>query len=253
MKYSTHILIGIALIVFPNVFCSSTFSQSYRDDFDVLKEDNWELWGEYSKWKAENGFLKGWMQSPRFTFELLQFKDSSGFYENFDIAADFNVIQRQVRNPGYENVTIIVKNIGIKNSESIGIALGKRLKIPFFYIFLTHSVSTARFNGWGSIFIGDKGTRKPFVPNTSWDTQELKSMVIRFNSGHFQWFANGEKRADFEDPEFPSIEILGFVLIGNASRVGHAWVDSFTVSGEGFSVSPQTKLATTWGEFKKQR
>ncbi|MDE0638056.1 MAG: hypothetical protein OXI43_19625 [Candidatus Poribacteria bacterium] len=253
MKYIIHNRICIALIVFSTVFCPSAFSQGYRDNFDVLKEDNWEPWGEFSIWKAENGFLKGWIQTPHLTFELLQFKDSSGLYENFDISAGINPIQRQARNPGYENATIIVKNIGNKNSGRIGIALGIPGRIPLFYLFLMERVHTARFNGLGTVMIGDKLTRKPFVPKTSWDTQVLKSMEIRFNRGHFQWFANGEKRADFEDPDFPSIEILGFVFIGEVVRVGHAWVDSFTISGAGLSVSPQAKLATRWGEFKKQQ
>lgn len=258
MKYIIHNLICIALIVFHTVFCPSAFSQGYRDNFDVLKEDNWEPWGEFSIWKAENGFLKGWIPSPHFTFELLQFKDSSGFYENFDVGVDIHAIQRQARNPGYENATIIVKNIGDKPSGSIGIALGMRFpelprRIPFFYLFLTQRMSTASFAGLGGPIIGDKFARRELFPNTSWNTQVLKSMEIRFNSGHFQWFANGEKRADFEDPEFPSIQILGFVFIGHGVRVGHAWVDSFTISHAGLSVSPQAKLATRWGEFKKQQ
>ena len=78
-------------------------------------------------------------------------------------------------------------------------------------------------------------------------------MEIRFNKGHLQWFADGEKRADFEDPDFPSVEILGFVVIGNGRRVGHAWVDSFRITGPGLSVSPQTKLATTWGQLKQNQ
>ena len=78
-------------------------------------------------------------------------------------------------------------------------------------------------------------------------------MEIRFNSGHFQWFADGEKRADFEDPDFSSVEILGFVVIGDGLRAGHVWVDSFKISGPGLSVSPQTKLATTWGQLKQRQ
>ncbi len=36
-------------------------------------------------------------------------------------------------------------------------------------------------------------------------------------------------------------------------HVGHAWVDSFKISGPGLSVSPKAKLTTTWGELKQQQ
>ena len=76
-------------------------------------------------------------------------------------------------------------------------------------------------------------------------------MEIRFNRGHFQWYVDGEKRADFEDPDFSPIEILGFVVIGYGLHVGHVWVDSFRITGPGLSVSAQSKLATTWGQLKQ--
>ena len=86
-----------------------------------------------------------------------------------------------------------------------------------------------------------------------WKTSELASMEIRFNQGHFQWFADGEKREEFEDPEFPSVEIFGFFITSGAGTVGHGSVDSFKIRGPGLAVSPQTKLTTTWGEFKQQQ
>ncbi len=78
-------------------------------------------------------------------------------------------------------------------------------------------------------------------------------MEIRFNKGHFQGFADDEKRADFEDPEFSTIEIIGFMVISNGVDVGNAWVDSFTISGAGLAVPPQAKLATTWGQLKQHQ
>lgn len=94
---------------------------------------------------------------------------------------------------------------------------------------------------------------KPLHPDTIWDTGELESMEIRFNKGHFQGFADDEKRADFEDPEFSTIEIIGFMVISNGVDVGNAWVDSFTISGAGLAVPPQAKLATTWGQLKQHQ
>lgn len=270
MKRTIHILMGITL------FFHSGISQSFQDDFDDLNEKNWVPWGEYTIWKAEEGILKLWINSPpgfkgdaRPTIELLQFKESSGSYENIDADEDEELIQRQIRSPGYENFTITLQNIGGVQQRDFGIALGRRFPDerpfpngeefaeiigtwPFYYLFLLHTSYSVSF-GKGGVAFGESSGRVPLNPDTIWDTQELESMELRFNKGHIQWFADGEKRADFEDPEFPSVEILGFVVIGNGLRVKYAWVDSFRITESVLSVSPQAKLATTWGQLKQQK
>ena len=267
MKQGRNTFVWIALFSLCSVFFLFDSAQSYQDDFDVLKEENWEHWGKYAIWKTENGILKGWIQSPpdifgdvQPTIELLQFKDSSGSYENIDITNGRELIQRQVKKPGYENFTITVQNLGVKHAD-FGITLGRQFPNflgddPFYYLFLTHRIYTRRFDGWGGWerWVNPHRTlREPRSPDTVWKTWELTSMEIRFNHGHFQWYVDGEKRADFEDPEFSPIEILGFVVIGYGLDIGHVWVDSFTISGSGLTVSPQAKLATTWGHFKQIR
>ncbi len=57
----------------------------------------------------------------------------------------------------------------------------------------------------------------------------------------------------FEDPDFSKIPIIGFLIQSNGIEIGSGWVDSFTISGPGLAVSPQAKLATTWGQFKTSR
>ncbi len=168
------------------------------------------------------------------------------------------MIKRQVRNPGYETFTIIVKNLGEKHGD-FGIAIGRRFpelpgNWPFYYLFLTHKLYSVRFDIWGGHAFGKSSGREPLNPDTLWlNTKEFESMELRFNKGHIQWFADGEKRADFKDPEFSSVEILGFVVIVNIFHVGHAWVDSFKFSDQVLSVSPQAKLATTWGTLKQRQ
>ena len=61
-----------------------------------------------------------------------------------------------------------------------------------------------------------------------------------------------ELQAEFEDPVFSSIEIIGFLIQSNGIQIGSGWVDSFTISGSGLPVSLQAKLATTWEQFKQQ-
>ena len=68
-------------------------------------------------------------------------------------------------------------------------------------------------------------------------------------------FANGELRADFNDPDFNQIDIIGFVLVGfkEGPDVQEAWADSFMISGPSLNVEPKGKLATTWGKLKLKR
>ena len=264
MKQVRIIFVYIVLLSVYITFFPSAFSQSYQDDFNVLNEKNWVRWGDYSIWKVENGYLKNWIQGvpalipgPRPTPELLQFKGLPGPYENIDIrVSEDEVIQRQINKPGFENLKITLKDMVAKR-VNFGIALGwmgDSRTTPFYYLFMTSSITTANFNGWGGVSLNrtkllelDKDLDK------FWNIQELKSMEVRFNSGNFQWFADGEKRAEFVDPNYSPIEILGFVVIGSDLHVGHAWVNSFKISGPGLSVSPKAKLTTTWGELKHTR
>ena len=55
MKHSILTLIAIVSFFVSSIFCPSAFSQSYQDDFDVLKEKNWEHWGKYAIWRVEDG------------------------------------------------------------------------------------------------------------------------------------------------------------------------------------------------------
>lgn len=151
----------------------------------------------------------------------------------------------------------MVKNIGSKwTNFGIGLAKifpdapGEKL---FFDVFLTNRIEARRFNGRdpGSIpFL----IRIPKHPGTIWEMKELKQMELTFNAGRFQLSADGELRADFEDPDFDSIDVIGFVLVGFKDNPGgEAWVDSFTISGPSLDVEPKGKLATTWGKLKLKR
>ena len=230
----------------------SVFGESYNDEFDVLEEDDWELWGNNSMWRVQDGFLRTTIQPPDFSMGLFQFKGIPGNYENLDILTDKGVVQRQLKKPEYESFTITVDNLGSK-SANFGIAIGRRFPVfpdpdfPHFYIFNTYFVETQAYNwdtpSWWT-------HEEPLHPNTWWETSELASMEIRFNRRHIQWYADDEKRAEFEDPDFSQIEIIGFVIQSNGVNVGSGWVDSFTISGSGLAVSPKAKLATTWGTLK---
>ncbi len=267
MKQVRNTFVWITLFSLCGIFSISTFTQSYQDDFDVLKEKNWVHWGKYAIWRVEDGFLKGWLQSPTAggdihpTLDLLQFNDPSGSIVDFKIN-DREIIQRRVKIPGYNNITMTVKNIAQKQ-QRFGIALGRHSperSRSFFYLFDTKDIYAASVSpryGGGAPFNTKalEPLKQGFILEVinRWKTSELASLEVRFNRGHFQWFADGEKREEFEDPEFPSVEMFGFFIESNGLHVGHGWVDSFKIKGPGLSVAPQAKLTTTWGHLKQHQ
>ena len=208
MKQGRNILVWIVLFFTSSPFCLSAFAQSYRTDFDVFKEKNWELWGEFSIWNAEKGYLRGRIQVPFLDHtEMLQFKGLPGTYLNIDIPVDRDIIQRQIKRPGYENFTITLKDLGARAGR-FGIALGQLLHPPdaflLFYVFFTDSIQAVNFNG-----ASFPDWHVPRHPATRWETWELKSMELRFNNGHFQCFANGENALILETLNFPQLKSLG--------------------------------------------
>ena len=263
MKRIRNTLVCFMLFSVCGFFFLSNFAQSYQDDFDVLREKNWEHWGKYAIWKVEDGFLMVWINSPpdfrgkvHPIIELLQYKDLSSSFQDIEISNGPDLIKKQIKKPGYETFTITVKNIGGKWRD-FGIVVRHKssdlhVADPPSYLFLKHTMYAVIFHAWGRFVIFTPERLQKHNLDNRWETSELTSMEIRFNRGHFQWFADGEKRADFEDPEFPSIEILGFVIIGNGLQAGQAWVDSFEIKST-LAVSPQAKLATTWGHLKQQK
>lgn len=257
MKRSVKTWISAVLIVGLSVLSLSAFSESYHYDFDDLKEDNWELWDNNSVWQVKGGFLNVVIE-PNDIFTnagLYQFKGIPGNYKTFEFLIEDRLIQRQEKKTGHKAFTITVKNLG-SASAGFGVAIGRRFPevdetYTFFYVFNTYGIEAKAYEWFDAELWREKEPRHPDVLQR--DILELESMQIRFNKGHFQWFAEGEKLAEFEDPDFSSIKIIGFLIQSNGIEVGSAWVDSFTISGSGLSVSPQAKLATTWGEFKQLR
>lgn len=92
-------LISTALVVVFTVLPLSVFTDSFHYDFDVLEEDDWELWGSHSKWRVKDGFLRTTIQVPDFSLGLFQVKGKPGNYESFEIFANDRVIQKHAKKP----------------------------------------------------------------------------------------------------------------------------------------------------------
>ena len=213
----------------------SVSAEVWRDDFDAENPEAWQVVGNDSIWKIEDGFLHAEVNREwDVQYELYQF-----------IALP----------PPYRNFTITINDFG-GNKTRFGFCVGRRFpdtsqEDPFFYVFFPDEIRARRFDG--------KGSSHPFrirlsrEPRIRWETDVLKKMELQFNAGHFVLFADGELRTAFQDANFDKIEILGFVMEGiNIANewVGAAWADSFTIAG--LNVSPEVRLTLIWGRLKQR-
>lgn len=230
MKNITHILkIILAIFVFYLIHGNAT-AVTWQDDFESELEDSWQLQGNDSTWKIEQGFLRAKIETQKqwqTIFELYQF----------------------IAFPGpYNNITINIENIGASGENRIGIALGKHflndagdIEETGYYLFFTNDMQASRN---GKVFLG---------PGRRWHTDVLNEMVLQFESGRFQLFGDGEVRLDFIDANLPTLDIIGFVFIAyitDREITDDAWVEKITISG--LAVSPKNKLTTIWGNLKRE-
>jgi hypothetical protein len=153
--------------------------------------------------------------------------------------------------------------VGVFAVPVIGFALGKRVPANaesfHVYQFLTSEITASKIN-WREkpkeqIPPNDNWAPTPFDwipkhPKTVWpDTKRwLYEMTISFNRGRFQFFANGELRADFVDEHFDRIELIA--ITSRVGLPGSVSVESFSFSSPPLAVSPQRKLATSWAKVK---
>lgn len=202
---------------------------TWQDDFEQQTGDSWQLKGNDSVWRIEDGYLRTEIQTEkqwRTIFELYQFIAFSGPYDTF---------------------TITVRTIGAIDAR-FGIVLGKHflndtgeIEETGYYLFFTNDMQASRD---GKVFAG---------PGGRWNTNTLNEMVIHFDGGRFQLFGDGESRMDFRDANLPKIDIIGFALVGyvtDMTSTSKAWVDKITISG--LAVSPKRKLTTIWGHLKRE-
>lgn len=220
------ILLGNAIAVSADI---------WHDGFDDENTDAWNIVGKDDVWNVSNGMLNVTVD-----------RDWQVQYELFQLIAF----------PApYRDFSIIIKDIRVDKIR-LGFGVGRRFsdtleEDPFFYVFFPDEIRARRFNGRGSSF--PFHTRLSREPRTRWDTDNLNTMEIHFNSGLFLYFADGELRARFKDRNFNHIDLLGFVVEGiNIANqwIGKGSVDSFTISG--LNVTPEVKVTSTWAQLKRR-
>ncbi len=225
---SLSIILCLAFLL-PFLLQGDVGAVTWQDEFDLETQENWQLRGDDSTWRIEEGYLRAKINTKKqwtTMFEVFEYTNHVG---------EFN------------NITIKAENIGASGDVKFGIVIGKHflndngdLKETGYYLFLTNDMQALRD---GKVFLST-GRR--------WNTDVLYQMTLRFNEGRFQFFGNDETRMDFIDANLKTIDFFGFVLVGyvtDVPNIGEGYVERVTISG--LPVTAKDKLTTTWGELKQ--
>ena len=214
---------------------ASVSAGTWRDDFEDDSLDGWALRNPDSTWTVQNGFVCAQMLPHHvFSADFLEFTAFPGPYERF---------------------TITLTDL----SNSLFIGLSKMFIWPvtgrqvfYFYIFSTAAIDGLSINRLGGSFTsGFRNQWLPRNPGTLWE-DDVAELQVHFDSAHFQLFADGELRADFEDSHFDQIDFATILIVGEGGDKEQR-VDAFEISGPGIGVQtiqPKEKLATSWGAIR---
>ena len=206
------------------------YAEVWRDDFNDENLSGWTLLGERSVWKVEDGILRVELRINSKTPdpEMLQFTAIPG---------------------PYRRIRIVATGIG-ERGGGFGIALGKffpEIEKPNLcsYIFINWIIYPWRIDGkggWGRF------PWPPRCPRKVLKYKERNQMDLLFEEGYFRLIMNKELQAEFTDPHFDYLDVVGLLIVG--ANLSQGWIDSFEISELTVAVEPEGKLTTTWGEMK---
>lgn len=224
-----------ALILITLFFLTeSANAGTWRDDFEDDDLDGWVLRKRGSTWTVHDGSLHAQVIQGDPTADFLEFTAFPGPYERFTIT---------LTDP----------------SRGMMIGLSKMFIWPvtggqvfYSYIFSAGAIGGISINRLGGPFTsGFRNQWLPRNPGTLWEG-DVAELQVHFDSAHFQLFADGELRADFEDSHFDQIDFVIILIIGGGGHREQR-VDAFEISGPGIggqAVQPKEKLTTSWGGIK---
>jgi hypothetical protein len=221
-----HIVIGLALLL----LTTSVWAGTLRDDFDDGDMDEWDVSEAGPIWEVKDGEL---VITPR------------GFPVDFLIGE-----------PTWENYTVrvrtrIVKHRSTGNIESTSV-LVRRESLMSLYVFGFGN------RGGGKIAFALYAQGGPparhFVSDPfQWELDTWYNLKVTAEGERFWFYVDNRLMIHYTDDTYPK----GKVGIGSAHVGTTAHFDDFSVTGDDvpdldLSVSPEEKLATTWGKVKEQ-
>jgi hypothetical protein len=215
---------------------TSVWAGTFRDDFNDGKIHRWWFQEGEGIWKVENGELV--FQSQGDASGLILGKTT---WKDYTVGVRAKIVKNQTHREFIEGIGIIGRTHSKTKSYFFGFALaplsGKRVLI---------------FNVDGSLII-----QKPVGKAFQWRLDTWYNLRVVARESQFELYIDDTLMLEYTDEKYPS----GKIGIVGSYEFTSAHFDDFFVTGDdvvpddimAMSVSPKTKLATTWATMKREQ
>lgn len=251
-----HILVCVLAVP---VLVSASFGGTWRDSFEDGVLNGWEQ----DIAESEGG---EWRVCWKARADSLEVRVDDIRPWNPDIPRLFNHAIAFLELIAFEldGEHLVVNGLSIKGEGmTFGIAIGQRYPPSDGRLGIVY-----HFSSWGHIlklsFSGNGGIRGLKPPKINYVNPkkpvdiQIEHLKVLFDTGHFQLFSADNLVAEFVDPEYKTVDLVGMMILGEVPGTGS--LDEFIISGPGIldgtgsvAVHFMTKLATTWGGIKNRR
>lgn len=282
MKFAILIIGGILFLLTLSVSAGTfleTFDRFDLKDWEEVTERNFPV----GEWRVVNGVLQA--ESKDDAIRMLVIKDAA--WHDYEVEIDVMPLTKHGRghivlaarvNQTYA-VVFAIGNIfwnaptPIVSSVVLNLPMGRIVGLPLFFAridkFLNMELDKLNeaFNGPAREEIQEEILKEgasmnctTVLPHAFLKTREWSHLKLRVDQEHFILSVNGENVLSFTClfdnfaflEEDLTVGSVGFGLAGYTARF-----DNLKITGEevpnhgGLSVQPQSKLAVTWGQLKK--
>ena len=224
-----HAMIGVALLM----LTTSVWAGTLRDDFDDGDMDEWDLSKAGNIWEVKNGEL---VITPRSSPVVLSIGETT--WDNYTVRVRTRIAKHQTTG-NIEGPNIVVRRQPLPEHHLYVFGLGTRgVSSKMAYAFYVQGDTTPRH------FVSE-----PF----EWELDKWYDLKLTAEGERLFFYVDNQLVIDYTDGVYPK----GKVGIASAFRGTTAHFDDFSVTGDdvpdlNLDVSPEVKLATTWGKMKGQ-
>jgi hypothetical protein len=225
-----HAMIGVALLL----LATSVWAGTLRDDFDDGDMDEWDLSlsGAGSIWEIKDGEL---VITPR---GGVLFFIGETTWENYTVRVRTRIVKHRSTG-GVQGPNVLVREQfrPLPEHHLYVFGLGDRGGGKIAYAFYPRGNTPMHF------------VSKPF----EWELDKWYDLKLTAEGEQFWFYVDNQLMIHYTDDVHPK----GKVGIGSGGQETTAHFDDFSVTGDDvpdldLDVSPEVKLATTWGQVKGQ-
>jgi hypothetical protein len=220
-------VIGVALLM----LTTSVWAGTLRDDFDDGNMDEWDVSGAGAIWEVKDGEL---VITPRSHPALFCIGKTN--WENYTVRVKAKIVKNQANRGWIEGPQVLVRRQFQLRAYAFG--FGNRGGGKIAYAFYGRDDLTT----WH--FVSD-----PF----EWELGKWYDLKVTAEGDQFWFYVDNRLMIHYTDDTYPK----GKVGLAASYQKTTVHYDDFSVTGDdvpdlNLDVSPEVKLATTWGQVKGQ-